>query len=104
MRHTYYPAKFHLKETTDIDASKFAKKVDLAHLNSDADNLDIDKLKNFPVDLSKLSDIVKNEVVKNIIYDKLVKNVYDIQNNDTIDLVKNAELKDTKVVVILKKI
>ena len=102
MRHTYYAAKFHLKETTDIDASKFAKKVDLAHLNSDAD-LDIDQLKNFPVDLSKLSDIVKNEVVKNIIYDKLVKNVYDIQNNDTIDLVKNTELKDTKIVVIEKK-
>ena len=54
--------------------------------------------------MSKLSDIVKNEVVKNIIYDKLVKNVYDIQNNDTIDLVKNVELKDTKVVVIFKKI
>ena len=76
------------------------KKVDLAHLNSDVDDLDIDKLKTFPVDSSKLSDIVKNEVVKNTIYDKLVKNVYDIQNDDTIDLVKNAELKDTKVVVI----
>ena len=53
--------------------------------------------------MSKLSDIAKNEVVKNTIYDKLFKNVYDIQNNDTIDLVKNAELKDTKFVVIEKK-
>ena len=79
------------------------KKVDLAHLNSDVDDLDIDKLKTFPVDLSKLSDIVKNEVVKNTIYDKLVKNVYDIQNDDTIDLVKNAELKESKFVVIDKK-
>ena len=62
------------------------KKVDLASLKSNADKLDIDKLKNVPtnlnnlkskvdkldvdklvpvpVDLSKLSDVVKNDVVK----------------------------------------
>ena len=39
---------------------------------------------------------MKNEVVKKTIYDKLVN---DIQNNVTIGFIKNAELKDAKVVV-----
>ena len=33
--------------------------------------LDTDKLKSAPVDLSKLSNVVKNEVVKKTVYDKL---------------------------------
>ena len=68
----------------------------MANLNWDVDDLDIDKLKTVPVDLSKLNDVVKNEVVKKTIYDKLVN---DIQNNVTIGFIKNAELKDAKVVV-----
>ena len=68
----------------------------MANLNWDVDDLDIDKLKTVPVDLSKLNDAVKNEVVKKTIYDKLVN---DIQNNVTIGFIKNAELKDAKVVV-----
>ena len=32
-----------LKMATDVDTSKFAKKVDLAHLKSNVDKLDIDK-------------------------------------------------------------
>ena len=68
----------------------------MANLNWDVDDLDIDKLKTVPVDLSKLSDAVKNEVVKKTIYNKLVN---DIQNNVTIGFIKNAELKDAKVVV-----
>ena len=51
--------------------------------------------------MSKLNDAVKNKVVKKNFYDKLAD---DIQNNDTIDFIKNAELKDAKVVVIEKKI
>ena len=73
----------------------------MANLNWDVDDLDIDKLKTVPVDLSKLSDAVKNEVVKKTIYNKLVN---DIQNNVTIGFIKNAELKDAKVVAIEKKI
>ena len=34
--------------------------------------LDINKLGTSPVDLSKLSNVVKNEVVKKTIYDELV--------------------------------
>ena len=47
--------------------SKFAKKADLASLKSEIDKLDIDDLKSAPLDLSKLSDLVKNKVM----YDEL---------------------------------
>ena len=47
-----------------IDTSSFALKTDLANLKTEADKLDIDKLAPVPVDLSKLSDVVKNYVVK----------------------------------------
>ena len=37
------------------------------------DKLDIDKLVPVPVDLSKLSDVVKNDVVKENIEDKIAE-------------------------------
>ena len=39
---------------------------DLANVKSDIDKLDFDKLKDFSVHLSKLSDAVKNDVVKRL--------------------------------------
>ena len=36
-----------------------------------------------PVDLSKLSDVVKNDVVKKTIYNKLVAKVDNIDTSDT---------------------
>ena len=41
----YVTKSSNLKGSTGIDASKFAKEVDLANLKSDVDKLDIDKLK-----------------------------------------------------------
>ena len=46
----------------------------MASLKSEVDKLDIDKLVPVPVDLSKLSDVVKKDVVKKL-YDKFVGNV-----------------------------
>ena len=84
-----YVTKARLKNATGVDTLKSAKKVDLASLKSDIDQLDIDKLKNAanglnslksklgklgadefvaPVNLSKLSDVVKNDVVKKDAY------------------------------------
>ena len=37
----------------------------------DADELDIDKSKTVPIDLSRLSNVVDNDVVKKTVYDKL---------------------------------
>ena len=49
-----YVTKADLKNATGVDASKFAKKVDLANLKSKVDKLDIDKLKNVPTNSSNL--------------------------------------------------
>ena len=57
-----------MKSTTDIGTSQFAKNVDLASLN-----LDIDKLETTPANLSKLSDVLKTEVIKKNVSDELVK-------------------------------
>ena len=35
-----------------------------------------------PVDLSKLSDVVKNDVVKKVVYDKLVPKVNNINTSE----------------------
>ena len=53
-----YATKADLKTATGVDTSKFAKKVDLAHLKSNVDKLDIDKLKNVPTNLSNLKSKV----------------------------------------------
>ena len=66
-----YETKSDLKNTTGIDTSNFANKSDLAGLKSEIDKLDIGKLETTPIDLSKLSDLVKNEVVKKTAYDEL---------------------------------
>ena len=59
-----YATKTDLKNVTHVDASSFALKTNLANLKTEVDKLDIDKLAPVSVDLSKLSDVVKNDVVK----------------------------------------
>ena len=63
-----YATKADLKNATGVDTFEFAKKVDLASLKSEIDKLDIGKLETTSVDLSKLNDAVKNEVVKKTIW------------------------------------
>ena len=67
-----YATKTDLKNISHVDTSSFALKANLASLKTEVDKLDIDKLAPVPVDLSKLSDVVKNDVVKKALYDKLV--------------------------------
>ena len=50
----------------------------LANLKTEVDKVDTDKLRIVPVDLIKLSNIVKNEVVKKTEYNKLVDKVNNI--------------------------
>ena len=59
-----YATKTDLKNVTHVDTSSFALKTNLASLKTEVDKLDIDKLVPVPVDLSKLSNVVKNVVVK----------------------------------------
>ena len=110
-----YATKADLIKTTGAETSKFAKKVDLRLIK-----LDIDKLKNFPtnlnnlkskvgkldvdklipilVNLSELSDVVKNDVVKKDAYNAKIKNIEDkiadITNVATIVL--NTKINEVK--------
>ena len=77
-----YATKTDSKNVTHVDTSSFALKANLAHLKTEVDKLDIDKLAPVPVDLSKLSDVVKNDVVKKTVYDKLVAKVDNIDASD----------------------
>ena len=67
-----YASKSDLKGETDINTSEVAKKTDLAGWKSDNDKLDNEKLETDPVYLTELSDLVKYEVVKKVVYDELV--------------------------------
>ena len=59
-------------------------KTNLVNLKTEDDKSDIDKLVPVHVDLSKLSDVIKNDVVKKTAYDKLVANVNNIDTNDLV--------------------
>ena len=67
-----------MKNATGIDTSKLPAKYDLVSLKAEIDKLGIVKLVPVPVDWSKLSDVVKNNVAKKIMYDKLVTNLSNI--------------------------
>ena len=94
-----YATKADLKNATGANTSKLAKRVNLASLKSNVDQLDIDKLKNVPtnwknlksqvdkldvdklvpvpVDLSKPSDVAKNDAVKKDVHNIKIKNIED---------------------------
>ena len=55
-----YPTKTDIKSITHVDTSGFALKINLANLKTKVDKLDTDKFKTVPVDLRKLSNVVKN--------------------------------------------
>ena len=80
-----YATKTDLKNVSHVDVSSFALKLNLASLKTEVDKIDADKLKAVPVDLAKLSNLVKNDVVKKTEYNKLVTKV---DNIDTTNFVK----------------
>ena len=62
-----YATKDDVKNITHVDVSSYATKTNLAALQSEVDKIDVDKLKTTPPDLAKLSNVVKNNVVKKLI-------------------------------------
>ena len=70
-----YATKANIINISHVDTSSFALKPNLASLKTEVDKLDIDKLAQVPFDLDKLSDAVKNDVVKKTYYGKLVAKV-----------------------------
>ena len=76
-----YATKTDLKNVTHVDTSRFALKTNLASLKTEVDKLDIGKLAPVSVDLSKLGDVVKNDVLKKTVHDKLVAKVTNIDTS-----------------------
>ena len=70
-----YATKKDIKDITHIDASGFASKTNLAALKTEVDKIDTDKLKTVPDDLAKLSNVVKNDVVKKTHYNIKVSSI-----------------------------
>ena len=94
-----YATKTDIKNISHVDTSSFALKSNLPSLKTEVDKLDIDKLKILPnnltnlkskidkldidklvpilIDLSKLNNVVKNEVVRKTEYNANIKNIED---------------------------
>lgn len=77
-----------------------AAKPDLASLKARVNEIDIDKIKTIPVDLSKLSNVIDNDVVKKIVFDKLVGKVSSIKVSSAI--LTNKILKK-RLTMLIKK-
>ena len=117
-----YATKIDIKNILQIDSSSFAVKSNLASLKTEEDKLDIDKLKSWPtnfsnskskldkldieklgpvsVDLSELSNVVKNEVFNRTEYNAKIKNIKvkipDITNLATKSIL-NTKINEVKV-------
>ena len=72
---TNYATKDDVKNITHVDVSSFASKTNLAALKTEVDKIDVDKLKTTPTDLAKLSNVVKNDVVKKTDYNAKVTSI-----------------------------
>ena len=89
----YFPKPFtNFAENINVkvDLSNYATTTDVTHVNissfaletkTEVDKLHIDKLVSVPADVSKLSDVVKNAILKKAVYDKLVKKVNKINTS-----------------------
>ena len=88
-----YATKTDLKTVTHVDNSSFALKTNLASLKTEVDKLDIETLAPVAVDLSKLSDVAKQDVVKKTVYNKLAAKV---NNIDTIDFILKTKYQTDK--------
>ena len=77
--------------------SSYATKTNLAALKSEADKIDTDKLKTTPADLARLSNVVKNDVVKKTDYNAKVTSIESqiagVTKNTTDNLADITKLK-----------
>ena len=59
-----YATKANIKNISHVGTSYSPVKTNLASLKTEVDKLDTEKLATVPVDLDKLSDLLKNDIVK----------------------------------------
>ena len=102
---TNYATRNDLKNITHVDVSSFASKTNLAALKTEADKIDVDKLKTTPIDLDRLSSLVKNDVVKKTDYSIEVQ-IAGLTKNTVDNLADITKLKaiDTNSFVLKTKL
>ena len=61
-------------------------------MKSKVDKYDVDKLVPVPTDLSKVSDVGNNEVIKKNVYNELVKNINAIKTTDITNELKKLTM------------
>ena len=102
-----YATKADIKNISHADTSRFALKTNLANLKTKVDKLDIDKLLSVPVDLSKLGDVVKNDVIKKTNYNakitEIENKILDISNLATKTTLNTIENKIPDTSNLVKK-
>ena len=111
-----YARKTDLKNVTHVNVRSFASKANLASLKTEVDKIDADKLRTVPVDLAKLSNVVKNHVVKKTEYNSLktkvdsidttnfvLKTKYEKDGSDFEDKISKIDKKIPDVSDLVKK-
>ena len=83
-----YATKTDLKNVTHVDVSSYALKTNLVALKTEVDKIDTDKLRTVPDDLAKLSNVVKNYVVKKTEYSSLKSKVDNIDTSSYVTKTK----------------
>ena len=105
----HYAPKTDIKNVSHVETSRFALQWNVANLKTVVNKLDVDKLVPVLVDLNKLKDVVKNEVVKKTVYDKLVAKLNSIDTSAFVlktkyDTDKKVlEIKSLVLIVMLKR-
>ena len=95
-----YATKKEIKDISNVDTNSYA-------LKTEVDNIDTDKLKTLPNDLAKLSNVVKNDVVKKTAFNILKNKVDAIDNSGFVTRTKfttDSNALDDKIDKIEKKI
>ena len=96
---TNYATKTDLENITHVHVSSYASKNNLAALKTEVDKIDVDKLKTAPTDLAKLSNAVKNDVVKKTDYNTKVTSIENQIAGITKNTIDNlADIKKIKAV------
>ena len=106
-----YATKTDLKNVSHVDVSSFELKSNLVSLKTKIDKINAGKLKTVPVDLAKLSNVVKNDLVKKTEYNKLIlilqillkKNKYEKDGTDFEDKINKITKNYLMLLVWLKK-
>ena len=104
-----YATKTDFKNITHADVSSFASKSNLASLETEVDKIDTDKLKTLPADLAKLSNVVKNDVVKKTDYNAKINSIESQIagvtkiTTDNLNVIKKLKAVDTNNFVLKPK-